>query len=475
MNLPPKPLIRLKQEAKALSKSENIKITAAQEIVARSYSFANWKAILKACDEAKLQKRPTPQISLKFIESGDVSLERSDLEIEERTGDLPPDVKLKVSKNRKYLTSLGIEHSVFEPTITGLNKSILDATASVRSHFELANLHKYDLQGQGEDNKVTKSAYFLANDSKTKSITSLYRPNTKKGDPRMWFKGLPKFANPADQIAIVIYKGDLYLINLSKHNLESLSDNSEIKRFLNEYNINTNTIADELLSKLKLIAKTPIKSTIKGDTAVGMAIEKALGISANSSKNPDYRGIEIKSGRGGKNRTTLFAQVADWNLSPLKSSGEILAKYGYQRGDDFKLYCSVSTQKPNSQGLKFVYDEANGCLIEQDKDGNQVAIWTENQLRARLIEKHSETFWIDAKSITINGEEYFELHSVTHTKKPLATQLLPLIESGVITMDHLIKKKGGIKPTVSEKGPLFKINKRDLKLLFPEPITYKLS
>lgn len=50
---------------------------------------------------------------------------------------------------------------------------------------------------------------------------------------------------------------------------------------------------------------------------------------------------------------------------------------------------------------------------------------------------------------------------------------MPLLENGTITMDHLIKRsaKNG---RVSEKGPLFKINSRDLSLIFPAPIKYSL-
>lgn len=95
-------------------------------------------------------------------------------------------------------------------------------------------------------------------------------------------------------------------------------------------------------------------------------------------------------------------------------------------------------------------------------------------LRQRLNEKHSETFWVSADSTEIDGVEYFQLKSVTHTKSPLQGQLMPLIALGVITMDHLIKRKSGVKPKVAEKGPLFKINKKDLALLFPSPKTYFL-
>lgn len=129
----------------------------------------------------------------------------------------------------------------------------------------------------------------------------------------------------------------------------------------------------------------------------------------------------------------------------------------------------------NSQGLQFFYDEASDQLIEKDKNGKNVAIWSGKVLRGRLIEKHAETFWIQAKSTHIDGVEYFDLISVIHTKRPLVSQLLPMIQSGIITMDHLIKRKGGDKPTVLEKGPLFKINKRDLPQLFPEPKIYLLK
>lgn len=379
-----------------------------------------------------------------------------------------------VQKNKEYLVSLGIEFSIFEPTITGLQKSILDATRPVRSHFESENFHFYDQQGLGPDYKIIVHAYFVTSDAITPSRVSLYRPKTKQGDPRMWFRSLSSFSNPSEQIAIVVFEGGLYLFNLSRISIENLAPGSEAARFIEHYVRSKNSIADELLQKLKEIAKSPIRAVVKGDTAVGMAVELALNIVANCSKQPDYKGIELKAGREGKNRTTLFAQVADWAISPCKSSASILDRYGYHRDGDFKLYCTVSTQKPNSQGLQFFYNESTDQLFEEDLYGNTVAIWPGELLRKRLLQKHAETFWINAISTMINGIEHFELISVTHTKQPLESQLLPLIQSGVITMDHLIKRKGGSKPTVSEKGPLFKIDKRNLALLFPEPKTYSL-
>lgn len=379
------------------------------------------------------------------------------------------------TKNKMYFTNQGIEFAIFEPTETGLKKSILDATQPIRSYFSAEKFHLFDKQRQGIDNKVVKKSHFLTEFNTIHTKVSLYRPETKNGDPRMWFSRLNDFSKPLDKIAIVIFNDELYLFNFSHSALESLKPDSDITLFIREYTRKTSCIAEELLEKLRIIAKKPIKSNIKGDTAIGMAIEEALGIAANNSKNPDYQGIEIKSARSKKSRKNLFAQVADWKISPCKSSAEILEKYGYIRDSEFKLYCTVSTEKPNSQGLHFFYEESTDHLIERDKEKNDVAIWQGDLLRNRLSEKHAETFWIDAESFHHNGQEYFNLKSVTHTRRPLLTQLIPLIKQGSVTMDHLIKRTSGAKSSVQEKGPLFKITEKSLHLLFPEPQQYFLK
>jgi hypothetical protein len=474
MSLPQRSLQRLRQEAKALKKREGIPHSTALEIVAQTYGYPNWKAIIKALDEYSPTNQSTSPVSKFLAEDVGVSFLQEIQGLTERLTALPENANIWFENNKAYFSSIGIEHAIFEPTITGLNKSILDATRTVRSLFEAEKFHFFDEQGQGEDYKIIKNAHFVTSDAITSTTVSLYRPMTKKGDPRMWFKGLASFASMGDQVAIIVYEGELYLFNFSRVSFENANSERDAAKFIASYCRSKNYIAEELLQKLKEIAKNPIRAVVQGDTAVGMAVELALNIAANSSKQPDYKGIELKAGRGSKNRSTLFAQVADWENSPCKSSAEILDKYGYQREGDFKLYCTVSTKKVNSQGLQFFYDEANDRLIEKDRDGLTVAVWPGKLLRDRLIQKHAETYWINANSTTINSDEYFDLISVTHTKRPLVSQLIPLLQSGVITMDHLIKRTGG-KLAAAEKGPLFKINKRDLSFLFPEPKVYSLK
>jgi hypothetical protein len=214
---------------------------------------------------------------------------------------------------------------------------------------------------------------------------------------------------------------------------------------------------------------------LTADTAIGRTLETLLGIDINSSKKPDYKGIELKAYRDKRgNRKNLFAQVPDWNLSKFKSSAEILDSFGYNRGDDFKLYCTVSALVRNSQGLKLKMNADINQLIENSDKSNigDFVVWGLETLHNRLLEKHNETFWIAADSISIGGLEHFQYKSVEHTKKPIVSQFDILIEQGIITLDHLIKrKKIG---SVVEKGPLFKIKPNALGLLFPPSQRYSL-
>jgi hypothetical protein len=468
---------RIQQRAKAVKKKEGISQSQAYQKISEEYGYSSWLIFREELKEKERSKTTTPLPSTDFIADEDVEMSEQDFDYldNERHTELPEDIKLRIQANKRQLTKIGIEFSVFEPTITGLNKSIIDATQPVRTHFELENFHFYYNQGQGQEHKVKTTTFLLTDKIKIKSSASLYRPNTKKGDPRMWFSKLSQICDAGDQIAILIHENSPFLINLSTTILsDSLKTvDSCIGRFLDELCKDEFLVANELLAKLKNLAKKPLPALRSGSTGIGFTIETMLGIAANSSKEPDYNGIELKSGRGARTRTTLFAQVPEWGSSPCKKSAEILNKYGYEREEDFKLYCTLSTLKENSQGLSFIYDEANDELQEWYNRKDLVAVWPGKLLRSRLKEKHSETFWIEASSEIINGLEHFYLKSVTHTKRPIVSQLLPLIQSGVVTMDHLIKRSGKTN-RVSEKGPLFKMNKRDLELLFPEPKAYSL-
>lgn len=379
----------------------------------------------------------------------------------------------------KLLTEKSVELCLIEPTGTGLEKSIMDATGSVRTYLNTNNIHDFEIQKQGPESKIQIAAFLISSDTLLNSVASLYRPNTKKGDPRIWFKGLGAYSNANDILGIIAFESNLYVLNITQLDLHKLIESkisNPLQDLVNEIKQISNEVADELLILLnKIAAKGPVPAMLQADTAIGRTLETLLGIDINSSKKPDYKGIELKSYRDKRgNRKNLFAQVPDWNLSKFKSSAEILNAFGYSRGDDFKLYCTVSTLVRNSQGLKLKMDSEISQLIENsDKSSaGDFVVWGLETLHKRLLEKHNETFWIAADSITIGGKEHFQYKKVEHTKKPIVSQFDILLEQGIITLDHLIKRK----PTgsVVEKGPIFKIKPNSLDLLFPPSQSYSL-
>ncbi len=464
-------IAQFKKRAKEIAKTTGLQQTKALDQLSREYHFNNWEEVVKIDNDSKLIKSNKTKLSPDAHNQNQAYL--------------------KILKNEAFLVKLGIQFTTVHLTPTMLQKSIIDAVALIRHHFSKSGFHDYDSQPQGTINKVLKKYLYLSStETKPKKI-SMYRPDSKQGDPRLCFYGLKRLAKAEDAIAIFILGDMAFVLNLSTVDLtlEYKNKSSFISLTLSKYIYDNNDTAQELFNKLKAIASEPLIAINKGDTAIGMAIEHKLGIQANSDKAPDYKGIELKSTRlksnKRQNRVTLFAQVANWKISDCKSSKEILTKYGYQREDDFKLYCTVASNKHNSQGLSFQYNASKDLLEEQhtpiktklinDKEekSTSVAFWSGEILRERLREKHAETFWINAESTFINGIEHFHLKSIIHTKAPMENRLLPLIEAGIITMDHLIKQSGKT-GRVSEKGPLFKIAKQNLGLLFPDPVEYSL-
>jgi hypothetical protein len=375
--------------------------------------------------------------------------------------------------NLDCLNSAGITSTLLFVTGTGLSKSILDATEPMRALLEKEGVHTYSSQGQGIDHKKILNVFVHTKSGAIGVPCSFYRPLTKKGDPRFWPARFGEHAGADSVCALFVTKGHLHILNLTETSLGiemGAGIITSLSAFFLECRSVADSVADELLSRLRSLASFgPLESVCSGDTAIGRTIETALGISINSSRNPDYHGIEIKAGRsslvGRETRSNLFACVPDWSLSRCKSSRQIIDELGYQRENNAKLYCTVSAIKQNSQGLIFNIDHAErflreNCMLAPPRE---IAVWRLSHLEERLALKHRETFWVKAQSISRKGKEFFDLKSVLHTRNPNIPQFERMIEEGSITMDHLIKVAG---KSAQEKGPLFKIVKNKIPELF---------
>lgn len=233
------------------------------------------------------------------------------------------------------------------------------------------------------------------------------------------------------------------------------------------------------LALVQLSQRGPIPAVGVGDKSVGVTLMTALGIEHSVTSKPRFKGLVITARRGTKvkdvNRVNLFAKVPDWDLSTCKSSAEILKRYGYDRGGEQKLFCSVRAAHPNSQGLFLEVDANAGLLREKhrraDCSEEDVVAWRLSTLKERLVSSHPESAWVLASSVMRDGQEYFHYRFARFTGAPRVDDLPRLIDTGTITLDHLIFNEKG---RIIEKGPLFKIAPQNVATLFPASATFDL-
>lgn len=380
----------------------------------------------------------------------------------------------------------GVPVAFLVPTPTGYGKSIMDATAPVRELLLNSNVHNYEIQGQGPANKILVPTHFVTYTGLIDSVASLYRPNTKKGDPRIWFSNLKRYCQPCNLLALIVIKKEIYIFNLSDPSVSSsLQYHGFPYTILEEAAYQDAAIAQELLDKLRIIhRKGFLPSITPGDPGVGDTLEHALGISRNNSKAPDYKGIELKTTRltrnGGKRnttRSTLFTRVPDEGMS----YREIVDNYGkiqIPRGSTLarlQLYETFRCSRPNAYDLILDVDINNdklNMLHQKERLRKYVSAWQMKNLREALLTKHHETFWVKAVSETRDGIEFFRYDKVLHTKNPNASLLAPLFESDKITVDLAAHYKPDGK--WRDHGILFKMMPQDLPLLLGDPIEYDL-
>lgn len=392
------------------------------------------------------------------------------------------------TKNIKFLVDKQVEFTTIQITETGLKKSILDATAPVRAYFKEKNVHDYETQIQGPEHKHIIDTYILTEDAQYLTKTSLYRPVTKKGDPRLWInkvKGV-EFLKANDIFTIIAHRGILFAVNLNAVNIENVCSSpidTPLKDLIFEVSCEKNSVSNELLGLIKDRMTDWMPAEILADTGIGRTVESILGIDMNPSKNPDYKGIELKSHReASKVRNTLFTQAPEWTISRLKSGRAIVEEYGYiPAGYTHKsLHVTLTANRPNPQGLGLLVQQQSG-LLEADEfsqielaDGafrkvNDVAAWQLTNLHERLLTKHHETFWIDAETKRESGREYFRVTKILHTKNPIPSQFDILLDQGQITVDFLLCRDSG-GDTYS-----FKIKGKARPLLFPQNDVYNLN
>lgn len=383
--------------------------------------------------------------------------------------------------NFKLISNLGIRYTTFQTYWTSLDKGYFDAIAPMRAFFKEEDIHDYASQGQGQINKEYRDAYLLTDNMMITAKASLYRPKTKKGDPRLWFSCLHKYTNPDDIFALFHIDAVLYIINVTQTNVVECFNsviNNPVKEILSSLHSQTMEVPQELLLRFKDLYDNGhwYLSEVQDDTGIGRAVETLLGIPMNSSKDADYHGIELKSKRlqrsSGKNG--LFSQVPNWENSNYCNSRQIVERFGYMSVGEKRLRVTVQANRPNAQSLVLDITRNDEILemLSRREDGadDHIVEWQLLTLHDRLRTKHRETFWVSVDNRIIDGQEHFRYSYIEHTRNPNIAEFDNLIMQQFITLELLLNRPKRRGDTWN-----FKIKDKAMPLLFPESLLYKLD
>jgi hypothetical protein len=170
----------------------------------------------------------------------------------------------KETKNVKFLNEKVKNYCCVTLTENILNKFILDATIPIRAFLKKNGIHDYEQQQNGQDFKVLVKTRILTFSRTIDSETSLYRAGAR-GDERMWFgSAILEVTKPDDVYALFPRDKELYLINISRIDIEDtwkssaptpIGDfisyqisNLENKIPLNSSSLNESIVDDEIVS-----------------------------------------------------------------------------------------------------------------------------------------------------------------------------------------------------------------------------------
>jgi len=351
-------------------------------------------------------------------------------------------------------------------TPTMLNKSIIDASHPLRLLLQ-ENLNiNFNRMGRGRENGITGELDLLIKGQFETRGISFYRPKTKNGDPRFWISRLHNNINAFDMLLLTVWNNKLYAIPL-------IGCIHYFAKALKEvFFINQNYLPKEVLElqdDIRNIYNNGWVQTRKaGDTGVGYTFESLIGIEANSSKEPDYKGIEIKCSRGRSSTLqTLFAKTP--NYADLQNKRrDLVINNGYWDSDRLRyaLYITIKASEVNSKGWQLFLD-ANNEKIYVTQHSKMVVYYDYQILKDSLAKKHQKTIFIKAQS-TKRGAgipEQFLYDTAYYCEGSSFTNFIRLLEEGKIGLDFAIHHDPKTGKT-RDHGFLWRINKEYISSLF---------
>ena len=211
-----------------------------------------------------------------------------------------------------------------------------------------------------------------------------------------------------------------------------------------------------------------VKTMRPGDTGIGYTFEELMGIEENNDRTADFEGIELKTRRLSRKRSSegatkvnLFLREPTWT-DTLKAKDRIL-EYGYIDPTGRRALYTMVQKSENTHGFSFSVDESAARLLLM-RSGSPVGFWSYQDLETRLREKLHETAFVDAKTRKSGAHEEFKYLRLTYCTNPSVEALLDLIARNEVMLE--VRMHVNERGNPRNHGSAFRIKERSIPSLY---------
>jgi len=225
---------------------------------------------------------------------------------------------------------------------------------------------------------------------------------------------------------------------------------------------------EELIEKLRdLNSRGWINSEGTGSGRYGLALERELSIPRNSSKNPDFKGIELKTKASAKLQT-LFSRTPSRHTG-CSNNLDLIQSWGYKdkKTGRQQLYTSINCEG-DSLGFSIKH---SGNHIQVLHDDTELLQYDIIKLENALLSKHRESAFIDVETRKLGNQDQCRFNNLLYCKHSSIGKFLSLLNKGRIYLDFTLSVKDG---RSRDHGFLWRI-KGNLKDLYETSLSYQLD
>tara|TARA_R110000787_G_C13393364_1_gene442816 strand:- start:352 stop:1353 length:1002 start_codon:yes stop_codon:yes gene_type:complete len=221
------------------------------------------------------------------------------------------------------------------------------------------------------------------------------------------------------------------------------------------------------LRRLRLRDYLPVHG--KGAGRYGLSLEHYLSIPQNSSRQPDFMGIELKT-KLGNTLQTLFSRVPSRYIA-CRDKHHLVEKYGYydEKRGRRALYTSFNNT-PDTFGF-YLGAKKNRIVVSKNKI--KILDYDDSVLEDAILSKHNETAYISVSVSRLrSGKTGCRFDQLLYCKTPSLFRFMRMADNGSVYLDFTLSEVAG---RVKDHGFLWRVPQETIEELYQETQLIDLS